>query len=442
MSGKVKRKSRVMVTKDSVLHLPSQPGIYIFYDGKVPIYIGKSVNLKARVLSHIASATLSRKEAAIITDADRVETTNTLSDLDAIILEAKLIRAHKPRYNVIWKDDKKFLYIKITTKETYPKLMLCRAEQDGRSLYFGPFQSHRVAESLLRQIRRIIPFCMQKKISTASCFYARIGLCNPCPSFIEKQEGSVKVGLKREYRLHIRQIIAILSGKSQKLMYQYQKDLKVLSKVQNYEEALLVRNKLDLLNNLLNRSQFENPMHINLEPDKDLDSELGAFLDICFRYDLGHDTYRVECFDISNLFGTHPTGSMVVFGDGAYTKSQYRRFKIKTVKKISDFDMLKEMLERRLKRKDWPKPDLIIIDGGRPQVRIASRVLEELEQKIPLIGLAKKPDRIVFPDSVFVHKPPARTSSLFKMFQGLRDESHRFAKKYHVLLRDKSTMPS
>src|SRR3989338_7731811 len=140
---------------------------------------------------------------------------------------------------------------------------------------------------------------------------------------------------------------------------------------------------------------------------------------------------------MSTLFGHDSTGSMVVFENGTLKTDEYRRFKIKSGAR-SDFDRMKEVLMRRFAKDEWRMPDILIVDGGKPQVRIASQVMSDLQLDIPIIGLAKNPDRIVFNENNI--RPVEKTSTLFKTFQLLRDESHRFAKKYHLLLRHSKLM--
>ena len=154
-----------MISREDANELPDQPGVYFFNSGKTPLYIGKSVNLRTRVKSHISQAQLSKKEFAIISQADNLTFLTTLNNFDALILESQMIHKHKPQYNVLWKDDKHFLYLKITMGDTYPKIYPVRKEkQDGKSLYFGPFRSTHMKEKLLYELRRIVPFCTSMNI--------------------------------------------------------------------------------------------------------------------------------------------------------------------------------------------------------------------------------------------------------------------------------------
>ncbi len=430
-----------MITTSDISHIPSTTGVYFFYADKTPIYIGKAVNLKARLNSHIQNAKLDAKEHAIIEHADSVDFVQTLSDFDAIILEANLVRKHMPKYNIELKDDKSYLYIKISIKDTYPKLSLVRREDDGKSLYFGPFQSTRLTRSLLSHIRRIVPFCTQRKIGKAPCFYSKIGLCNPCPSIIERTgDELIRAELKSTYRRNIKMIIKILEGKSNILLTDLERELASATENEKYEEALQYRDKLLLLENLIYTRSFSRWDDVRITNNEELIDSIKVFMDRNFAISQVDLTFRIECYDISNLFGKDATASMVVFENGGVEKKEYRRFKIKTVKGISDFAMLQEVLTRRFKRAGWRKPNLLVIDGGPPQLRATKKVLEELKLSIPMISIAKHPDRLYKAADKIVPAVVDRNSLFFKVIQEIRDESHRFAKKYHLLLRNKKML--
>jgi excinuclease ABC subunit C len=424
---------------DIIENLPSQIGVYIFWLNDEPIYIGKSVNIKVRVKSHVQQARLSRKEAAIVENATNITYLTTLSNFDALILEAKLIRKHKPRYNVLWKDDKHYLYIKITKGEKYPFIYPVRKEDDGKSLYFGPFKSTYMTEKLLYELRKIIPFCTSKKIMKRGCFYSRIGLCNPCPSYIESlTDVQKKKELRAKYLSNIRRIINILSGKTDFFSKALEQDLKSLSDAQRYEEAIVIRNKLLQFSIFLDKRSFSDEMlGVNVDIDQ-LQSEVNDFLKKEFNKDT-NSSYRLECYDISNLFGEEPTASMVVFKDGEFAKKEFRKFGIH-YKGISDIRMMREALSRRLQHDEWAYPDLILLDGGRPQLSMVYQYFRENNISIPLISIAKRPDRILTPQNNFKPISLSSYALLFKLFQSLRDESHRFAKKYHVFLRNRNLL--
>lgn len=417
--------------------LPSQIGVYIFWLDNEPIYIGKSINLRARVKSHMQQARFIKKEAAIVDNATRLTYLTTISNFDALILEAKLIQKHKPRYNVLWKDDKHFLYIKITMGDTYPKMYPVRKEDDGTSLYFGPFKSTFMTERLLYELRRIVPFCTSKKILKRGCFYSRIGMCNPCPSYIESlDDGVQKKLLRKKYKANVKKIINILSGKSNLFISSLEHELKKFSDGERYEEAMNVRNKLYQFSIFLDKRSFsDESLGINIDLGKLKDS-VSSFVTAEFNKEIG-ESYRLECYDISNLFGDQPTASMIVFKDGEFVKKEYRKFHIE-YKGISDIRMMREALSRRLQHHEWPLPDIIVLDGGKPQLSTISSLFRERDIHIPLISIAKRPDRILTEKNNLKPISLEKYALLFSLFQSMRDESHRFAKKYHVHLRNRN----
>ena len=241
-----------MVTKNQVKDLPNTIGLYLFKKNKIINYIGKSVNIKARVSSHLENAKLDNKERLIVDNSDTVETITTESEFKALILEAKLIRELQPKYNSIWKDDKSPLYIKITIKEEFPKVLITRKETDNKALYFGPFSSVRMVEKIVNDIRKIVPFCTQKKISRKTCFYSKIGLCNPCPNEINDCKGEARLALKQQYKKNINQVVSILKGNVKKIVKDLNQELNILIKNNQYEQAIVVRNKIFRFDRLLN----------------------------------------------------------------------------------------------------------------------------------------------------------------------------------------------
>lgn len=422
-------------TKEALKDLPSTFGIYVFSKDGIPVYIGKSVNIKARVLSHIENAKKDPKEAAIIENTTNIGYFVTDSEFKALILESRLIQTNKPAYNVRWMDDKSYLYIKVTIADEYPKVLLSRREEDEKSRYFGPFPSVRTCQDILKAIRRVIPFCTQKRVTKRTCFYSKIGQCDPCPNEIENlQDHVLKAQLKKIYRRNIRRVLKILEGQTEDIMKQLYDQIKELSSEEKYEEALELRNKVLRLEEffhgrVLKRGEDEqfNQSEESLEK---LLTLLNQFIPELTVLD------RIECYDVSNTSQQDATASMVVMTNGQIDKTQYRKFKIKDLTSQSDFEMMYEVLHRRFKNK-WPEPRLLVVDGGKPQVRVAQKVLQELEKTIPLIGIAKNPDRLIISDELMRTIRPQLNHRGFNLIRALRDESHRFAKKYHVSLRSK-----
>lgn len=413
-----------MITRSQIDNLPNTIGLYLFKNNETINYIGKSVNIKARLLSHLENAKLDNKEKLIIDNSNKIETVVTESEFKALIMEAKLIRELQPKYNSIWKDDKSPLYIKITIKDEFPKVIITRKPSD-KSLYFGPFSSVRMVEKIINDIRRIIPFCTQKKISKKACFYSKIGLCNPCPNEIKN------INQKKQYKKNIRQVISILNGNVLTIINNLNKQLNVLIKNSQYEQAIIIRNKIFRFDRLLNLKDdlefFINNNEKNLE-------EMSAILKKYFPQ--LNKLNRIETYDISNLGLKQAVGSMVVMKNNQIDKREYRRFKIKQTGLKSDFDRLKEVIIRRLKQ-NWPVPDLIIIDGGRPQIKAILKIFHDNKIIIPLIGIAKNPDRVIVGIEGYPNLFLKNDSKVLNIIRLLRDESHRFARKYHLFLRSK-----
>lgn len=442
-------------THDALLKVASTTGVYIYKQANTPIYIGKAVNLKARLLSHEQNALQDAKEAKIISNADSIELIYTDSEFLALVLEARLISTIKPKYNVRWRDDKSHLYIKITTKDPYPKVFMTRREHDGKSRYFGPFDSMHSVEMLLKQIRRIVPFCTQKSLHKGGCFYHKIGLCDPCPNLIWQYEETIQNREKKRYRAQIHTIVRILEGKTGLVFRTLRKEIRNLTKQEHYEEALKVRDAMKQLELLIMHGSFVDG---NIHSFNRSEQALTALIHILksFYPDIT-SLHRIECYDNSTLSFQNSTASMVVFTDGMVDKKEYRRFKMKS-EHTNDFDMMKEILDRRSKNTRWEKPDLIVIDGGKPQVRVVKKILntEYLMQSnsrkldlstqnltfstVPIIGLAKNPDRIVVGVANLPTIRPARHDLGYRLLQHMRDEAHRFAKKYHSYLRNRSKM--
>lgn len=422
---------RVPNTIDEVKKLESFAGVYLYLLKGKPLYIGKSTHVKVRLLSHAENAKSDRKEAAYVTVADELELIQTDSELKALLLESKLIQTHHPKYNVRWRDDKSYLYIKITVKEPFPKIYLVRCENDKKSTYFGPFSSTKIGGEILKEIRRVFPYCTSKKIGRVPCFYSKIGLCNPCPNVHDSAAD------KKQYRYNIKQIIRTLNGDSTDVLKGLYKQLDMLSKAQRYEDALALRNKIMRFERLFSQRLFE-PDEVDQYNQSEANiTELLKLLNY-YMPEL-KNLRRIECYDVSNLSQREATASMVVFTEGQINKGEYRKFRIKQPKTLSDFDMMVEVVTRRL-RNIWPMPDLMVIDGGKPQLRkiLGVKMLNDKMKDVAVIGLAKNPDRIVIGAGAMPTLRPRLNNRGFNMIQHMRDESHRFAKKYHTYLRNRN----
>ncbi len=415
-------------------NLPENPGIYQFKDeSKKVIYVGKAKNLKNRLGSYFSNQLLP-KTAQMISNAKSVDYIIVASEFEALLLEANLIKRYKPKYNIALKDDKSPLYIGIT-KDKLPRIITFRKpELDELNLreYFGPFLTGFSSKRVLRLIRKIFPYSTHfpsKKI----CLYHQLGLCDPCPSEIENETDSIKKQeLRKRYLKNVRGVKNILNGKLGQVGIDLTKEIKELSKEEKFEEAKITANQLKTFKYLSEAPQYdieeylENP---NLIEDI-RQSELYELKNLISGYIKVQNLKRVECFDIAHLSGSFPTASMVTFVNADIEKKFYRHFKIYNKKRNSDVDSMREVITRRLKHlDDWGRPDLIIIDGGKPQLSAVHDLLEN--QKIPFIGLAKQFETVVIRklDGQFIEIKA--TGKALNFLQRIRDEAHRFARRLH-----------
>lgn len=433
--------------KKKITTLPTTPGVYIYKDESTAvIYVGKAVNLKRRVHQYFESKkTLSPKTQQLVKQIAGISYIKTVTEFDALLLEANLIQKFQPKYNMIAKDDKSPIYIKIPIHDSLPRITLARKPNnlhDSHIFYAGPFQSTRVAKSILRSIRQCVPFCTQKIRNGKPCFYTHIGLCTPCPSYIEKlPTGTEKQQGIKQYKKNISRIIRILKGNIVTIINEYTNEMHKLSLLERYEEATLVRDKIENLRQLL-QTHFDPSLYLHdmVAIGETIEQELRDI------HSLLHNTYpnlktihKIECIDISNTSGSSPVGSLVVMIDGIMDRAQYRKFAIYNIHGPNDTHMIHQVMERRLKHTAWSYPDLLLIDGGKGQVKAALSALTSSNIQIPVIGLAKRYESIVIQKNnslSLIHL--ASTRPALRLLERIRDESHRFAIAFHIKKRAKN----
>ncbi len=425
--------------------VPHAPGVYVFRNRKnTVLYVGKAVNLSNRVRQYFTPSSQKAvpKIQLLVGEIASIDVFKTSSEFEALLLEAKFIRKHLPKYNARAKDDKSPLYIAIPAGDPLPTIRFVRRTALGYSQVaqksvsvFGPFQSAHVARGLMSTIRHVVPFCTQRRRDGKPCFYTHLGLCGPCPSLLSKAPKTKETDrLRSVYRRNVRRLCDILSGRSGQTLHKMEREIKQLSRLERYEQANRVQDQVRTLTELITR-RF-NPVALTTNDDlarptpKEACESLAAVLRPYFPS--LSTLARIECIDISNLLGRGAVGSLVVLTDGVIDTSQYRRFAIRTVGQSSDVAMIREVLTRRLRHKEWPFPDLLVIDGGKPQVRVAQEVLSSMGYNIATIGLAKRFEEIIVgvragyaTIRLALHDPALR------IIQQLRDEAHRFALSYH-----------
>lgn len=408
--------------------LPDAPGVYFYYDqaGHL-LYIGKATSLKRRVGSYFVKAHTDRI-GEMVAQIARIDYHETPTVIEALILEANEIQARRPKYNILGRDDKTFLYL-VITDEPYPRPLLIRGHElktHKKFLrVFGPYTSSRSLKMALDMIRRGIPWSTCEPGQRRPCFDAQIGKCpGVCTGKISKTD----------YRRVIRQLILFFEGKKLRLERELKKEMERAAKALRFEEAAILRRRLYALEHIQDIALISREDHELPFTKKETDGAIDL---------MG----RIEAYDISNISGTSAVGSMVVFVEGKPAKNLYRKFKIKTVKGANDVACMEEVMRRRLKwcgsaERTWKLPELMVIDGGEPQVNRVQEVLDELGVEIPVIGIAKgfdrKQDRLVYDhENQDLQRIATRGKELF---QRARDEAHRFAVKYHRTLRSKRSI--
>jgi excinuclease ABC subunit C len=385
-----------------IKNFPQKPGVYLMKNKKGEIiYIGKASNLQKRVLSYFQKAHDQRIER-LLQEVDDIAYQIQDTTIEALILESNLIKKYQPKYNIREKDDKSFLYILITN-EKFPRVLLVRKKdiKDGSGEVFGPFTQSQNLRQALKIIRKIFPYNLhpENKIpQDKPCFDYQIGLCpGTCIQKITP----------KEYAKIIKNIKLFLSGKKKKILEKLKKEMETASKNLEFELAQKIKNQIFALTHIQDIAL--------IQEDK---------------FNLEEGAKRIEGYDISNISGKLAVGSMVVFLNDQPQKSEYKKFKIKTVNTINDVLMLKEVLERRFNHKEWTLPDLILIDGGKAQVNIAKKILKKLKLNIPVVGIAKGPKR---KKNEFIGKIPSGFNK--DLLIKVRDEAHRFALSYHRQIR-------
>lgn len=409
------------------------PGIYIFQgEEKIPLYIGKSINIRTRIKQHLeASENRLSKQAAFVSLTKSLKYIRTDSDLSAIILEAELIKTLKPPYNSRSKDDKSSIYI-IFENPPVSKISLVRASdlnlkdfKNPETQIYGPYQSKTVANLILKHARRIFGFCNAPfNKGERACFYYHIKFCpGACKGKITHSQ----------YQQHLGQIKKFLSGSFKSLQKEFRIKIKTFAKDRNFEQALVLKKQLESLQNILNTSTN---IHFLSLPAASTEALRQLFVKLNHPV-LKSPPLRIECYDIANLGKSNQVGAMSVLIQGSPQPSEYRRFIINPPEP-GDPQALRQVLIRRLKHSEWNKPDLIVLDGGVAQLNMVSKVIPE---EIATVALSKKKETIHFYRcgklvnlNIPLHQPAV------KILQVARDEVHRFVTGFHKKRRGKQML--
>lgn len=407
--------------KESVDGLPQAPGVYLYRDsrGRV-IYIGKAKNLRKRVQSYF-TRDLDAKTRAMVARIARIEHILAPSETQAQILEAALIKERQPHYNISLKDDKSFPLIRVSN-EAFPLVTVCRArdaDRSDRDTYYGPYTSARLLRRVLKMLRRIFGFRSCRVMPSRPCLYYRLRLCPaPCAGRISA----------RRYRENIREIGMFLESRYEQLLERLAGQMREAAASRRYEEAGRIRDQMLALSSIGDARR-----HCAAA------DELEDLRRICGMRRL---PVRIEGFDIADICGREATGAMVSFLRGHPDKSQYRRFRIKTVPAADDYAMIREVVRRRYSRllaEEKPLPDLVIIDGGGQHLAAAREELEALRADCALIAIAKEEENIYIKGAREPRRMAGDRPGL-NLIRRVRDEAHRFARKYHHLLRTRKML--
>ncbi len=434
--------------------LPKEPGVYFHKNqlGEI-IYVGKAAKLNNRVRQYFhKSRVRDPKTDALVNEINDTDWMVVGSEIEALFLEAEMIRRYMPQYNILLRDDKAMSYIKIDYDSDYPTVSTTRRPLDDGAKYFGPYFSTYSVRQALKILRKIFPFATSKKHGqTRASLHYHIGL----DPGLEEGRTSLK-----DYRANLRRMINVIEGKQKAVIKELEKEMKQMAKDHNFETAAKIRNQIIHLKNLDKQVVFSDKEFMDISKDHAL-SELVNVLSI------SKFPRRIEGYDISHQQGRDVVASMVVFTNGVSDKGEYRKFKTKKDQN-DDFYNMNETIRRRLSDKNinlWGMADLFLIDGGKGQLDAALKARREMgKEQLVFIGLAKRQEQIVIKkpnsknsgsnvninlleinklggfiteskDFVLINIP--HNSNLIKLLQRIRDESHRFAVSYHSVLKRK-----
>lgn len=424
-------------------NLPRASGVYLHKskDGEI-IYVGKAAILKNRVRQYfLNNKDYDPKTKALVAEIYDTDWIETESEIDALFLESELVKRYMPRYNVLLRDDKSQIYIRIDMNNEWPYVSFTRNPLDDKADYYGPYYSGYAIKKALRYLRKIFPHYVSS------------------PSRDKRPDLDSHIGLSPgsdvsslEYKKTLRQLIRYIKGDRDTLIKEIDKNMRKAAKQKDFEEAAKYRNQLQNLIELKRRIMFGDKESLSISKDQ-------ALADLTLLLGLKKEPKRIEGYDISHMSGKDVVASMVVFTNGVSDRSQYRKFKTR-IERNNDFANMNETILRRFSEKNikaWGIPDLMLIDGGKGQLDAALKVLEDLGKNIPCIGLAKKQEEIVISykrSNVVLNNEFIKTldgfksasesfilinlpnsSHVVKLLQRIRDESHRFAVSYHSTLK-------
>ncbi len=470
---------------EKVEQIPFEPGCYLYKNasGEI-IYVGKAKILRKRVRQYFDRDDFEDPKIEVLrSQIVDIEWITVKTETEAFILESNLIKKYRPKFNKLQKDDKRYAWIKITN-EAYPRILRVREKKRDKAEYFGPYPNGSAARTTLNFLRKIYPYrvCTKRMYSFAKendtpavttykningtlrstktsrlCLDYHLGLCNgACDNLVSPED----------YGKSIEKIRAFLKGNQIDVLKDLNKKMRRYASEMEFEEAASIRDRINELSYIgqkirIKAGQDEDLVRAKKQRDtEDVAKHLFEKLNVP-NYS---GRYRIECYDVSNIQGTNPITSMVVFENGVRKNSDYRFFRIRLKETPDDFHMMEEGLERRLKYLTTPsvlsghpplllkggenesfdaRPDLIIVDGGKGQLSIALGVVEKFGLDICVVGIAKQEEEIIQRvNGVYKTYRLRKDSKILHLVQNLRDEAHRFAITRHRNLRGKKALQS
>jgi len=426
--------------------VPTNPGVYVFRQRNTILYIGKASNLRRRVASYFRAHT-SEKVQQLRCEATSLELISLQSEIEALLKEAELIKRHIPKFNVLMRDDKNYVYVAITD-DPFPRIFVThqpvaynkRKRNQSHITSIGPYTSSISLKITLKLLRKFFPYCTCFAPHVRTCVSAQLGLCpGYCCTRANAQDNTEPS--QKKYRTNIDAIIAVLMGRGKRITVNLKKRMRGYVATQNFEQAAMIRDQAIGIEDVI-----AHRLHLTKTSAKKKDIRMiwrTTEKNIIMALGTPAPISRVEGYDISHVSGANSTGSMVVFTNGMPDRDNYRMFKIKTVKGINDVDMLKEVIHRRLQHHEWQFPDLMVIDGGKPQLNAVMSIItveaHSLNRRV--VALAKREEELYSPHHAHTIRLDSLPIETEFFFQRIRDESHRFAKRYHHKLREMSYRP-
>ena len=413
--------------------IPAKPGVYVYRDrfGTV-IYVGKAANLRNRMSQYFQASRMRRadpKQRSLLKSICDWEYYVVKNEDEALILESRLIKQYAPQYNILMRDDKRFLLVKINLREDFPRFDLARVRKDDGCKYFGPFPKGTALRSTIEFLSayfglRTCKVSHPDESTRKHCLKRIVKDCmEPCTGKISREE----------YHKNVDKMLGLLNGNTSTLVAELEKRMQEAAEKKHFEKAARFRDVITNINTVFgNKSRSFRYTSIPSAPGTAAVKSLQKVLS------LPEPPQSIECFDISNILGTLAVASMVCFENGTPARNKYRRFKIREVEQSDDFAMMREVIRRHYSRKireNIPLPDLLMVDGGKGQLSSALEALAEIDcPPMKVIGLAKKQEEIFIPgesESILLD----RHSVALRLLQAVRDEAHRFAVGYHRKLR-------